>query len=294
MTRLNGFALALALTASASCSVQGFSVSTTALSPSITTASRKHQQWSRQKQHQHQHNEKLTEMYLPQQYRHRSFGVGSMVLAAATGQESAVAADTSLLGALRSAAMALHTTQQAPKEGKVVEEPAPEPYVPTRDDYLAFLVDSQHVYATFEEIISEWDGLEPFRGTGLERTDRLETDIRFMVQEYDLDRPGVGVYGSAYAEELRRVRQEGTLPEFMCHYYNFYFAHTAGGRMIGKQMASLLLDKKTLEFYKVRRKGCTRDSVRFWWGEGEGGGESPRKLLFLSFRCIASHCVSLY
>jgi heme oxygenase len=37
----------------------------------------------------------------------------------------------------------------------------------------------------------------------------------------------------------------------MCHYYNFYFAHTAGGRMIGKQMSALLLDKKTLDFYKV-------------------------------------------
>jgi len=40
------------------------------------------------------------------------------------------------------------------------------------------------------------------------------------------------------------------LPSFVCHYYNHYFAHTAGGRMIGKQMSALLLDKKELEFYK--------------------------------------------
>jgi heme oxygenase len=25
---------------------------------------------------------------------------------------------------------------------------------------------------------------------------------------------------------------------FICHYYNFYFAHTAGGRMIGNKVRS--------------------------------------------------------
>lgn len=24
-------------------------------------------------------------------------------------------------------------------------------------------------------------------------------------------------------------------PAFVCHYYNYYFAHTAGGRMIGSK-----------------------------------------------------------
>ena len=41
------------------------------------------------------------------------------------------------------------------------------------------------------------------------------------------------------------------IPKFICHYYNYYFAHLAGGRMIGKQMSKLLLDGETLEFYKV-------------------------------------------
>ena len=38
----------------------------------------------------------------------------------------------------------------------------------------------------------------------------------------------------------------------MCHYYNVYFAHTAGGLMIGKKVSDICLDGKTLEFYKWR------------------------------------------
>ncbi|CAB9500205.1 Heme oxygenase 1, chloroplastic [Seminavis robusta] len=151
---------------------------------------------------------------------------------------------------LRGAAMKLHTKQQAPKEGQVeVKKPA-KPYTPTRDDYLAFLVDSKHVYEALEDIVNENEALEMFRNTGLERTEALETDIEFMVKEYGLSRPEVGEFGKTYATQLREIAADGSIPELMCHYYNFYFAHTAGGRMIGKQMSALLLEKKTLEFYK--------------------------------------------
>ena len=87
-----------------------------------------------------------------------------------------------------------------------------------------------------------------FRSTGLERVAPLETDIQFMMAEYGLARPPVGKPGKEYAEVLRQTK---SIPEFICHYYNHYFAHTAGGRMIGKQISALLLDKTTLEFYKV-------------------------------------------
>jgi heme oxygenase len=157
---------------------------------------------------------------------------------------------------LRGAAMKLHTRSQAPKEGKAEEKKKREPYVTTQEDYLRFLVDSQHVYKTFEEIVVLEDlqpELAPLINTGLERNERLETDIQFMVDEFDLSRPEVGERGLSYAKEIKdNMTQNGKegIPEFMCHYYNYYFAHTAGGRMIGKQMASLLLEKKTLEFYK--------------------------------------------
>lgn len=159
---------------------------------------------------------------------------------------------------LRGAAMKLHTRSQAPKEGKAKEDvPPAEPYVTTHEDYLQFLVDSKHVYEAMEDVVNEREELSMFRNTGLERTIPLEQDIVFMCNEYNLERPEVGAYGIEYANEIRRIAKEGSIPEFMCHYYNYYMAHTAGGRMIGKQMAALLLDKKTLEFYKV----CTVLSV---------------------------------
>jgi heme oxygenase (biliverdin-producing, ferredoxin) len=39
-------------------------------------------------------------------------------------------------------------------------------------------------------------------------------------------------------------------PAFMCHFYNIYFAHSAGGRMIGSKVSSMILDGAQLEFYK--------------------------------------------
>jgi heme oxygenase len=157
---------------------------------------------------------------------------------------------------LRGAAMKLHTRVQAPKEGQAVEKEQPkEKYVPTHLDYLKFLVDSQVVYQTFEEILQKEElhpELKPYVNTGLERSDRLEQDIVFIVEEYGVERPAVGDKGQKYADIILNIANKGKegIPELMCHYYNYYFAHTAGGRMIGKQMASLLLEKKTLEFYK--------------------------------------------
>ena len=153
---------------------------------------------------------------------------------------------------LRGTAMRLHTRSQAPKEGKAEEKPKPkEPYTPTHADYLAFLVDSQHIYKAFEQVVNESDELAVYRNTGLERVEGLETDINFMIMEYNLERPPVGKPGLTYADEILEFGKEKKIPELLCHYYNYYFAHTAGGRMIGKQMSALLLEKKTLEFYKV-------------------------------------------
>lgn len=151
---------------------------------------------------------------------------------------------------LRGAAMKLHTRKQAPKEGQA-EEKNMEPYVTTHADYLQFLVDSQYVYQAMEDVVNSVDELAVFRNTGLERVQPLEEDIDFMVQEYRLQRPPVGQPGLQYAQAIRNfIGKPDLIPKFLCHYYNFYFAHTAGGRMIGKQMAALLLNKKTLEFYK--------------------------------------------
>jgi len=153
---------------------------------------------------------------------------------------------------LRDVAMKLHTRAQAPKEG---EAPAPvqpaEPFVPTQMDYLQFLVDSNAVYVVLEDIVNDNEKLATFRNSGIERTAELEKDIAYMCDTFSLERPGVGMPGKMYAEELEgMVKGDADIPEFMCHYYNYYFAHLAGGRMIGKSMSKLLLDGETLEFYK--------------------------------------------
>jgi hypothetical protein len=151
---------------------------------------------------------------------------------------------------LRGQAMKLHTKTQAPKEGKATEEKRA-PYEPTHSDYLAFLVDSQHIYQALEDMTNEVDEFAALRNNGMERVSALETDIEFMVKEYNLERMKVGKPGLDYANKIRELGKEKKIPEFVCHYYNYYFAHTAGGRMIGKRMSALLLDKKTLDFYKV-------------------------------------------
>ena len=158
-----------------------------------------------------------------------------------------------ILEELRDVAMKLHTREQSPREGKAEAPAKPaEPYVPTHADYLQFLVDSDAVYKVLEDIVNNNEELSMFRNTGIERTQQLEKDIDWMCKTHDLQRPDVGHAGSMYAKELKEmIKSSEDIPEFMCHYYNYYFAHLAGGRMIGKQMSKLLLDGETLEFYKV-------------------------------------------
>jgi len=150
---------------------------------------------------------------------------------------------------LRGAAMKLHTRQQAPAEGQQ-ETVERKPYTPTVSDYLNFLVASQVVFQALEDVVNDRDELQVLRNTGLERTVGLEQDIEYLCTTFDLERPLLTVnYATQIVGELST-----SIPAFMCHYYNFYFAHTAGGRMIGKQMSKLLLDGRTLEFYKVQHE----------------------------------------
>ena len=75
--------------------------------------------------------------------------------------------------------------------------------------------------------------LSTFADSGLERAAALEKDIAWFKEE-GLETPPLGSFGKAYAERLREIAAAGEWEVFVCHFYNFYFAHTAGGRMIGK------------------------------------------------------------
>ena len=177
-----------------------------------------------------------------------------------------------ILDELRTVAMKLHTREQAPREGRAEAATAtPSPYnIPTHANYLQFLVDSHAIYTALEDIVNKNEKLRNFRHTGIERTISLTKDIAWMCTKFNLPRPDVGQAGATYVKELKAMmmmssssttttttttdnndENDNNIPKFMCHYYNYYFAHLAGGRMIGKQMSKLLLDGETLEFYKV-------------------------------------------
>jgi heme oxygenase len=61
-----------------------------------------------------------------------------------------------------------------------------------------------------------------------------------MQQTYNLPEPvveGDGP-GKRYALHLQQLARDD--PQyFICHYYNFFFAHTAGGRMIGTKVRAV-------------------------------------------------------
>ncbi|PON39326.1 heme oxygenase-like [Parasponia andersonii] len=154
---------------------------------------------------------------------------------------------------MRFVAMRLHTRDQAAEGEKEVKEPEERSvakWEPSIDGYLRFLVDSKLVYDTLEEIIQKAAirAYAEFRNTGLERSESLAKDLEwFKEQGYVIPEPSTP--GVTYAEYLKELSEKDP-QAFVCHFYNIYFAHTAGGRMIGRKVAEKILNKKELEFYK--------------------------------------------
>lgn len=118
-------------------------------------------------------------------------------------------------------------------------------------------MDSKIVYEALEESCAIDPRLVAFRDTGLERSEALGKDIAWMIQSYPDATESTSAPGEAgmregriasgmlppptesaveYAALLKRM-VGSSLPAFVCHFYNHYFAHTAGGRMIGRKVA---------------------------------------------------------
>ncbi|GAB2289209.1 Heme oxygenase 1 [Dionaea muscipula] len=154
---------------------------------------------------------------------------------------------------MRFVAMKLHTKEQAREGEKVAEGPeeqSPAKWEPTIDGYLKFLVDSKLVFQTLELIVEKAavPYYAEFRNTGLERLQALERDLEwFKEQGHGIPEPSTP--GRTYASYLEELSEKDP-QAFICHFYNIYFAHSAGGRMIGKMVAEKILDKKQLELYK--------------------------------------------
>ncbi|MBA0765597.1 hypothetical protein Gotri_014765 [Gossypium trilobum] len=166
---------------------------------------------------------------------------------------------------MRLVAMKLHTRQQAQEgemEAKAPEEQRVEEWEPTLDGYLKFLVDIKVVYDTLEQIIEKpsfpsllrdiecmgcgADG--EFRNTGLERSEKLAKDLKWF-EEKGYGVPEASSPSVAYAKYLKQLSEKDP-QAFICHFYNIYFANTAGGRIIAKKVAEKILDSRELELYK--------------------------------------------
>jgi len=162
----------------------------------------------------------------------------------------------SFLAELKSQAMKLHTRRQAPTKGERREETKEElrqqaVWQPTRESYLQYLVDSKAVFEAIEKVVAESSADSPlaaFKANGLERAPALAADLAWFETQYGIATPAPTSAGTDYAAFLID-KAETDLPGFMCHYYNQYFALTAGGLMIGKRMSKMFIDGHKLQLY---------------------------------------------
>ncbi|XP_042387388.1 heme oxygenase 1, chloroplastic-like [Zingiber officinale] len=138
--------------------------------------------------------------------------------------------------------MKLHTKDQAKEGEKESKSPPVAKWEPSIEGYLRFLVDSKIVYDTLETIIQKaaYPWYAEFRSTSLERSEKLAKDLKwFKDQGHTIPEPSSpGVSYSQYLEELSQKDPQA----FICHFYNIYFAHSAGGRMIGKKVLNFSLN----------------------------------------------------
>ena len=106
----------------------------------------------------------------------------------------------------------------------------------------------QVVYEAFESKLAKAD-LSVLQNSGMERVEALKTDISFIKSTYGLSAPAPSSQATEYADYLQSLDTN----VFVVHFYNYYFAHTAGGRMIGQTVMDSVFGGHLFEFYKWER-----------------------------------------
>ncbi|KAL6593711.1 hypothetical protein ACP70R_048612 [Stipagrostis hirtigluma subsp. patula] len=131
-------------------------------------------------------------------------------------------------------------------EGEVVEGD----WMPSREGFVSYLVDSKLVFDTVERIVAESTDVAYvyFRTSGLERSDSIAKDLEWF-REQGIAIPEPSTLGTTYAAYLTELA-ESNAPAFLSHYYNIYFAHITGGVAIGNKISTKILEGRELEFYK--------------------------------------------
>lgn len=154
---------------------------------------------------------------------------------------------------MRFVAMRLHTKDQAPREGGVEESALPiDAWYPLKEDYMQFLVDSHCVYHYFETDLAAVGNTHPifskFANNGLERLNALEQDMAYL-NGIGIETPNPTQAATSYVQYMQALLHDK--PEsLLCHWYNYYFAHSAGGRMIGRLMQDRLFNGRSFAFYE--------------------------------------------
>ncbi|KDP32407.1 hypothetical protein JCGZ_13332 [Jatropha curcas] len=154
---------------------------------------------------------------------------------------------------MRAASLKLHTREHSKKGQKEIKQPedrALSKWDLSIQGLISFLVESKSMYDTVEKILKNPDF--PFsvelENTGFERSANLQKDLEWLKEQgYDIPEPSSP--GADYAKYLKKL-SENDPQAFICHFYNIYFAHTAGGQMIGKKVSEKLLNSRELNFYK--------------------------------------------
>ncbi|KAL5992734.1 Heme oxygenase 2 [Asimina triloba] len=152
-----------------------------------------------------------------------------------------------------------------------------ETWQPSIKGFLRYLVDSKLVFETLDNIIEESDHVSNnaealdafskymafpsskntldspqtdayFRNTGLERSERLSRDLEWFGRQGILI-PEPSSPGVSYAQYLNKLATKSA-PLFLCHFYNIYFAHIAGGQVIVKKVCDQLVEGREMEFSK--------------------------------------------
>ncbi|KAI4336954.1 hypothetical protein L6164_015420 [Bauhinia variegata] len=121
---------------------------------------------------------------------------------------------------------------------------------PIMEGFLKYMVDSELVFSTVERIVDESSDVSYayFRKTGLERAEAYSKDLEWLNQQGFMipDPSSPGLSYAKYLEEL----SEKSAPLFLCHFYNIYFSHIAGGQVISRKVSEKILEGQELEFYR--------------------------------------------
>ncbi|KAH6755703.1 alpha/beta-Hydrolases superfamily protein [Perilla frutescens var. hirtella] len=148
--------------------------------------------------------------------------------------------------------------KQSPGESKGITEEmrfvngdgGGETWQPSIEGFSKYLVDSKLVFSTVERIVDETTDVSYvyFRRTGLERSDCISRDLEWL-REQGNEIPEPSNPGVTYAQYLEELAEKSP-PLFLCHFYNIYFSHIAGGQVIARKVSDILFGGRELEMCK--------------------------------------------